>query len=157
RSPRARGARRAGVRARTDRHRRPLRVPAFRRGARGESGMSAGHGGAPAPAAPPRPLDPLAPSVLAPALALAPAALAAGRGLRLAPLLWIVVAMVGARSAAMGFNRLADHELDARNPRTAGRELPTGRLRRAEVWAFVVGSAAVFALAAGMLNPLCLA
>jgi len=72
-------------------------------------------------------------------------------------LLWILVAMVGARSAAMGFNRLADHAIDARNPRTAGRELPSGRLSRAEAWGFVAVSAAALVLAAGMLNPLCLA
>ncbi|HEX9189814.1 MAG TPA: UbiA-like polyprenyltransferase [Vicinamibacteria bacterium] len=70
---------------------------------------------------------------------------------------WIVVARVAARSAAMGFNRLADHAIDARNPRTAGRELPRGVLSRAEVWAFVLLSAAAFVLAAAMLNPLCLA
>jgi 4-hydroxybenzoate polyprenyltransferase len=56
----------------------------------------------------------------------------------------------------MGFNRLADHELDARNPRTAGRELPAGLLTRREVWAFVVVSAAALVVAAAMLNPLCL-
>lgn len=72
-------------------------------------------------------------------------------------LFWILVAMVGARSAAMGVNRLADHVLDAKNPRTASRELPSGRLRRSEVWAFVALSAAAFVLAAAMLNPLCLA
>ena len=57
----------------------------------------------------------------------------------------------------MGFNRLADHRIDARNPRTAGRELPRGALTRREVWAFIAVSTAVFVLAAGMLNPLCLA
>jgi 4-hydroxybenzoate polyprenyltransferase len=70
---------------------------------------------------------------------------------------WILVAMIGARSAAMGFNRLADHAIDARNPRTAGRELPRGVLSRAEVAAFVVVSAVALVLAAAMLNPLCLA
>jgi 4-hydroxybenzoate polyprenyltransferase len=70
---------------------------------------------------------------------------------------WILVAMVGARSAAMGFNRLADHALDARNPRTAGRELPRGLLTRAEVWGFVVLSSLALVGAAAMLNPLCLA
>ncbi len=86
------------------------------------------------------------------------AALAAQRGgIRAGQALWIVVAMVGARSAAMGFNRLADHAIDARNPRTAGRELPKGVLSRGEVWVFVLGSAAALVLAAGMLNPLCLA
>jgi 4-hydroxybenzoate polyprenyltransferase len=71
--------------------------------------------------------------------------------------LWIVVAMVAARSAAMGFNRLADQGADARNPRTADRELPRGVLTRAEVWVFVAVSAAAFVLAAARLNPLCLA
>jgi 4-hydroxybenzoate polyprenyltransferase len=95
-------------------------------------------------------------SVFALPFALASAALAAGEGTRWRDLGWIVVAMVGARSAAMGFNRLADHEIDARNPRTAGRELPRGVLRRAEVWAFVALSAAALVLAAAMLSPLCL-
>jgi 4-hydroxybenzoate polyprenyltransferase len=72
-------------------------------------------------------------------------------------LLWVLVAMVGARSAAMGFNRLADHRLDTLNPRTAGRELPRGVLSRAQVWAFVLLSAAALVLGAAMLNPLCLA
>jgi 4-hydroxybenzoate polyprenyltransferase len=71
--------------------------------------------------------------------------------------LWIVVAMVAARSAAMGVNRLVDHAIDARNPRTAGRELPRGVLSRGESWAFVGISTAVFVLAAALLNPLCLA
>jgi 4-hydroxybenzoate polyprenyltransferase len=65
--------------------------------------------------------------------------------------------MVGARSAALGFNRLADHSIDARNPRTAGRELPKGVLSRAEVGLFVLLSAACLVLAAALLNPLCLA
>jgi 4-hydroxybenzoate polyprenyltransferase len=96
-------------------------------------------------------------SVFALPFALASAALAAREGFRWSQIAWIVVAMVGARSAAMGFNRLADHALDARNPRTAGRELPAGRLSRAEVWAFVALSAALLVLAAWRLNPLCLA
>jgi 4-hydroxybenzoate polyprenyltransferase len=70
---------------------------------------------------------------------------------------WIVVGMVSARSAAMGFNRLADQGIDARNPRTASRELPRGVLSRREVWAFVSVSVAVFVLAAARLHPLCLA
>ena len=70
---------------------------------------------------------------------------------------WIVVAMVSARSAAMGFNRLADHAHDARNPRTAGRELPKGLLSRGEVALFVIASAGVFVFSASRLNPLCLA
>jgi 4-hydroxybenzoate polyprenyltransferase len=96
-------------------------------------------------------------SVFALPFALAAAALAAGGAPSLRQVLWILVAMVGARSAAMGFNRLADHELDAKNPRTAGRELPAGLLTRGEVWAFVVLSAATQVVAAAMLNPLCLA
>jgi len=97
-------------------------------------------------------------SVFALPFALASAALAAREGgVTAGQVAWIVVAMVAARSAAMGFNRLADHGLDARNPRTASRELPRGVLSRGEVWLFVVVSGAVFVLAAAMLNPLCLA
>jgi 4-hydroxybenzoate polyprenyltransferase len=97
-------------------------------------------------------------SVFALPFALTAAALAAhGTGITGGQVFWIVVAMVAARSAAMGFNRLVDHALDARNPRTAGRELPRGVLARGEVLAFVVASSAVFVLAAWMLNPLCLA
>jgi 4-hydroxybenzoate polyprenyltransferase len=97
-------------------------------------------------------------SVFALPFALASVALAAREGAVTArQVAWIVVAMVAARSAAMGFNRLADHGLDARNPRTASRELPLGVLSRREVWLFVAISAAVFVLAAARLNPLCLA
>lgn len=96
-------------------------------------------------------------SVFALPFALASAALAARQGFRWSQIGWIVVAMIGARSAAMGFNRLADHALDSRNPRTAGRELPMGRLSRGEVWTFVTISAALLVVAAWRLNPLCLA
>jgi 4-hydroxybenzoate polyprenyltransferase len=97
-------------------------------------------------------------SVFALPFALTSAALAAREvGVSPRQLAWIVVAMVSARSAAMGFNRLADHALDARNPRTAGRELPRGIVSRGEAWLFVAASAAGLVLAAGMLNPLCLA
>ncbi len=71
-------------------------------------------------------------------------------------LLWIVVAMVGARSAAMTFNRLADARIDARNPRTRMRQLPAGLLSVNFAWGFVLASSAVFVLAAWQLNPLCL-
>ncbi len=71
--------------------------------------------------------------------------------------LWIVVAMVSARSAAMGFNRLVDARFDALNPRTAGRELPAGRMRRPEAVAFVVLASAVFIGASWALGPLCAA
>jgi len=96
-------------------------------------------------------------SVFALPFALASAALAARDGFRWAQVGWIVLAMVGARSAAMGFNRLADHAIDSKNPRTAGRELPRGVLGRREVWALVLMSAAALVLAAAMLGPLCLA
>jgi 4-hydroxybenzoate polyprenyltransferase len=69
---------------------------------------------------------------------------------------WIAVAMVGARSAAMAFNRLVDADLDARNPRTRARHLPSGLLSRGFAWAFVTAASAVFFMAAWMLNPLCL-
>jgi 4-hydroxybenzoate polyprenyltransferase len=69
--------------------------------------------------------------------------------------LWILVAMVAARSAAMGFNRLVDARHDALNPRTASRELPRGAMSTREAATFVVVSSAVFVLAAWMLNPLC--
>ena len=72
-------------------------------------------------------------------------------------LVWILVAMVGARSSAMAFNRLADLDYDRRNPRTAARALPRGLVTPAQVWTFTVVSAAVFLLAAGMLNRLALA
>ena len=74
-----------------------------------------------------------------------------------ATLLWIVLAMVGARSTAMSFNRLVDARFDAANPRTAGREIPSGALRRGPVVAFTLATAALFVFAAAMLNPLCLA
>ena len=68
---------------------------------------------------------------------------------------WIVVAMVGARSAAMTFNRIADIELDARNPRTRMRHLPSGMLTGRFAWGFFAASVAVLLVAAWMLNPLC--
>lgn len=71
-------------------------------------------------------------------------------------LLWIVIAMVGARSAAMAFNRILDADIDARNPRTSARHLPTGILGTSFAWGFVTVSVLVFLLAARMLNPLCL-
>ena len=70
---------------------------------------------------------------------------------------WIVVAMVAARSAAMGFNRLVDARFDALNPRTAQRELPTGAMSGREATAFVAISAAAFVYAAWKLGPLCFA
>jgi 4-hydroxybenzoate polyprenyltransferase len=72
-------------------------------------------------------------------------------------LFWIVVAMVGARSAAMGWNRFADRHLDAANPRTRSRALPAGRLTPGFVAGFVAVSLALLVVAAWQLNPLCLA
>jgi 4-hydroxybenzoate polyprenyltransferase len=69
-------------------------------------------------------------------------------------LLWVTVAMVAARSLAMGLNRLIDAELDARNPRTAGRELPAGLLSPAAVAAFCAAALAVFLVAVWELDPL---
>jgi 4-hydroxybenzoate polyprenyltransferase len=69
-------------------------------------------------------------------------------------LFWVTVAMVGARSLAMGLNRLIDARIDARNPRTAGRELPSGALLPWQVLAFCVGSLAVFLLAVWQLEPI---
>jgi 4-hydroxybenzoate polyprenyltransferase len=71
-------------------------------------------------------------------------------------ILWIIVAMVSARSTAMAFNRIADRNFDARNPRTATRALPAGLLSVGFVWAFTIISAAIFLLAAAMLNRLTL-
>jgi 4-hydroxybenzoate polyprenyltransferase len=71
--------------------------------------------------------------------------------------LWIVVCMVSARSAAMGFNRLADATHDALNPRTAMRELPRGAMSRVEAAVFVLVSSIVFVFGASRLSPLCLA
>ena len=68
---------------------------------------------------------------------------------------WILVAMVGARTAAMAYNRLADHALDARNPRTRGRGLPAGRVSRSFAWTLTAAGAAALLLAAWQLNPLC--
>ncbi len=70
---------------------------------------------------------------------------------------WIVLAMVLARGAAMGFNRLVDARFDALNPRTASRELPRGAIRSGEAVAFVALSCVIFALAAWKLGPICFA
>jgi 4-hydroxybenzoate polyprenyltransferase len=71
-------------------------------------------------------------------------------------LLWIVLAMVGARTAAMGMNRLIDAEIDARNSRTAGRALPAGLIGKGATVVFIVLSLALLLVAAARLNPLCL-
>ena len=97
-------------------------------------------------------------SVFALPFALAGALLASLRApLTLAKVVWILVAMVAARSAAMGFNRIADARVDAMNPRTASRELPRGLMSYAEAVTFVVVASAVFVFAAFNLNTVCLA
>ena len=70
---------------------------------------------------------------------------------------WILVCMVGARSAAMGFNRLADADTDALNPRTASRELPRGAMTRREAQGFVLVATGVFLVGAWQLGPVTLA
>ncbi len=71
-------------------------------------------------------------------------------------ILWIVLAMAGARTAAMGLNRLIDAEIDARNPRTAKRAIPAGLIGKGVTLVFIVAAIGLMLLAAGMLNPLCL-
>jgi 4-hydroxybenzoate polyprenyltransferase len=95
-------------------------------------------------------------SVFALPFALTGAVLASTEGaLTWARVGWIVVAMVTARSAAMGFNRLADARYDAGNPRTAMRELPRGAMSRPEAALFVAVASALFVYAAWRLGPLC--
>lgn len=97
-------------------------------------------------------------SVFALPFALAGALLAGERSpLTWRTVAWILVAMVAARSAAMGFNRLVDARMDALNPRTAGRELPRGAMSRREAAWFVTVASAVFVFAASRLSVICLA
>ncbi|MFN2494088.1 MAG: UbiA-like polyprenyltransferase [Pyrinomonadaceae bacterium] len=71
-------------------------------------------------------------------------------------IVWITLAMVGARSTGMAFNRIADREYDARNPRTSSRALPSGALSVSFAWGFTLVSATVFLVSAAMLNRLTL-
>ena len=86
-------------------------------------------------------------------------ALLASRRVPIAPasIVWTVVAMVAARSAAMGFNRLVDARMDAINPRTANRELPRGAMSTREAVIFISVSSAAFLYASWRLNPICFA
>jgi 4-hydroxybenzoate polyprenyltransferase len=88
--------------------------------------------------------------------ALTGAVLAAGGVPAPRQLLWIVAAMVGARTAAMGLNRLIDAEIDAQNPRTSGRAIPAGLIGKGTVALFVLLSVLLMLAAAAKLNPLCL-
>ncbi|MDQ2854802.1 MAG: putative 4-hydroxybenzoate polyprenyltransferase [Acidobacteriota bacterium] len=84
-------------------------------------------------------------------------AVLAARGLpTLLQVFWISIAMIGARSTAMAFNRIADRQFDARNPRTKSRAIPAGLLSISFVWAFTIVAALLFLLAAAMLNRLTL-
>ncbi|NOX88816.1 MAG: UbiA family prenyltransferase [Calditrichaeota bacterium] len=97
-------------------------------------------------------------SIFALPFALSSAILANSRvPLTLEKLLWIIVAMVSARSAAMGFNRFVDKDIDAANPRTQKRHLVTGKIKTSEVIAFVLFSSVVFVFASAQLNALCFA
>src|SRR5438552_15456806 len=93
-------------------------------------------------------------SVFALPFAMCGAMLAAGGLPTLAQLGWIVLCMVSARSAAMAFNRLADAQIDAANPRTAARAIPAGSLSQQFVTVFVMVSCGVFGLVAAELNRL---
>jgi 4-hydroxybenzoate polyprenyltransferase len=88
--------------------------------------------------------------------ALTGALLAAGGFPSIRQTVWIILAMVGARTAAMAMNRLIDAEIDSRNPRTAVRAIPAGLISRGLTLFFIVAAIALMLLAAQMLNPLCL-
>jgi 4-hydroxybenzoate polyprenyltransferase len=129
---------------------------------------------APTPVAPPGPPPPASERALEPVLrfgrmvkfehtlfalpfALAAAAIAArGHGISVARLLGIIVAMAGARTAAMGFNRIVDRHIDARNPRTARREIPSGAISLRAAWTLTGVATLAFLSAAAALGPLCL-
>src|SRR5262249_10055924 len=95
-------------------------------------------------------------SVFSLPFALCGAMLAAGGWPSPWQLLWIVVAMVSARSAAMAFNRYVDAEIDTANPRTRSRAVPAGILSKQFVGVFVIATSAIFVLAAAMLNRITL-
>jgi 4-hydroxybenzoate polyprenyltransferase len=80
--------------------------------------------------------------------------LAAGGMPEVEQLIWIVVCMVGARSAAMAFNRIVDARFDAKNPRTRERALPSGKVGVGSYWAFLIASSTLFIFSSWMLNPL---
>jgi len=70
---------------------------------------------------------------------------------------WVIIAMIGARTAAMTFNRIADRRFDAANPRTKDRAIPAGAVSLRESWLLTAAAAVLFFAACAMLNPLCLA
>ncbi|MGQ9570694.1 MAG: UbiA-like polyprenyltransferase [Thermodesulfovibrionales bacterium] len=84
-------------------------------------------------------------------------AIIAAKGIpSLREIIWITVAMVGARSGAMGLNRIIDRKIDSENPRTKNREIPKGLIKLSEAVLFTIFSFGLFIIAAYMLNPLCL-
>ncbi|MBI5418850.1 MAG: UbiA family prenyltransferase [Deltaproteobacteria bacterium] len=95
-------------------------------------------------------------TVFALPFALMGAFLAAGGMPQGKTLFYIVLAMIGGRSAAMGFNRVADAEIDARNPRTKGRAIPAGQVSKPMAAVFIFLSVVLLVLSAAKLNPLCL-
>ncbi len=95
-------------------------------------------------------------SIFALPFAFTAALMASGGMPRAGKLLWITLAMVGARSGAMAVNRIVDRKIDALNPRTSKRELPSGRLGLAEVLVFALLSFTLLVFASWKLNPLCL-
>lgn len=84
------------------------------------------------------------------------ASLANGSAPTFGQIFWVCIAMVGARTGAMGLNRIIDARIDADNPRTAERHLPAGKVSLSEAWLMVLGAFALLLVAAWMLNPLCL-
>lgn len=88
--------------------------------------------------------------------ALTGALLAAGGFPSISQAFWIIMAMVGARTAAMAMNRLIDADIDAKNPRTATRAIPAGLIGKGMTFSFIVAATALMMFAAQMLNPLCL-
>lgn len=97
----------------------------------------------------------IAHSVFALPFAFTAAVIAAGGGPTLWQIFWITVAMVGARTGAMGLNRVIDRKIDALNPRTRGREVPSGKIKARDALFFSIISLCILVLAAYMLNPLC--
>lgn len=95
-------------------------------------------------------------SVFALPFAFTGAILAASGFPSLSQIFWVTVAMVGARSGAMGLNRIIDRKIDALNPRTASREIPSGKIKITDAAVFTFISLIVFVVAAYSLNPLCL-
>jgi 4-hydroxybenzoate polyprenyltransferase len=84
------------------------------------------------------------------------ASLANGTAPTFGQIFWVCIAMIGARTGAMGLNRIIDARIDADNPRTAERHLPAGRVSSGEAWLMVLGAFTLLLIAAWMLNPLCL-